>query len=131
MSNQVKGFLDSIGFQGNASIIWNAIPYTFVIDWFFGVGRWLNSLRSDNLKIPATVIGFCHSLKWEWEAEYSLKVLPTATDLGDQNVVLATRSELRYERRRDVPSYGTFSSTVKVPSWQQLALGASLIVQKL
>lgn len=123
-SNKIKGYLDSLGIQGNPSIFWNAVPYSFVVDWFFNVGSWLNSLRVDNLSIPATVTDFCHSIKYEWEDQTDLA-------LGDgRNLPLSKIQSLRYERRRDVPSLGRFDSTVKAPNWKQVLLGASLLVQR-
>jgi len=127
--NQAKAFLDSIGFQLDAGIVWNAMPYSFVIDWFFNVGDWIHKFRVDNLKIPATVTGFCHSLKWEYRVRYVYSSSATATNLGDKMVVLADRNILRYERRLDVPSWGLLDYTVRTPNWRQLALASSLIVQ--
>lgn len=127
--NQVAAFLDSVGVQLDASIVWNAIPYSFVVDWFFNVGEWIGKLRADNLKIPATVTGFCHSLKWEYRSRYIYSSSPTATNLGDKMVLLADREVLRYIRRRDIPSWG-LDLTVRTPNWGQLALGASLLRQR-
>jgi len=132
VSSKVAGYLDSLGFQLNPRILWDAIPYSFVVDWFFDVGSWLGSLRTDNLKVPATVTGFCHSLKWEYESQY-LYNRPATTNppwSSDQDVIVARRRVLRYERRRDVPSWGLFSTTVRIPNWGQVALGASLVIQK-
>jgi hypothetical protein len=134
LSNKMKGFLDSLGAQWNPSIVWNAIPFSFVVDWFFSVGSWLDSLRTDNLKIPATVTAFCHSVKYQVQddivfthASSLVGFLPTGQIFP---VTLANVTTLRYERRRDVPSFGLFDTTVKVPNWGQVALGASLLVQQ-
>jgi hypothetical protein len=133
MMNQVEAYLDSLGFQLNPRILWDAIPYSFVVDWFFDVGGWLASLRHDNLKVPCNVTGFCHSLKWEWQAAYRYDRIATSNPpwSPDRGTLIAIRSGLRYERRRDIPSWGLFSTTVRVPSWGQIALGGSLTVQKL
>lgn len=34
-------FLKYIGFRSNPRILWDAIPFSFIIDWFFGVGKFL------------------------------------------------------------------------------------------
>jgi hypothetical protein len=129
MSNQIAGFLDSIGVQLNASIIWNAIPYSFVVDWFLGVGEWINSLRVDNLKIPATVTGFCHSVKYEWQSSLEFRASISFRCFWAVKEI-AKRSKLHYERRRDIPSFGLLDLTVKTPNWKQIALGSSLVVQR-
>jgi len=130
MSNKVKGYLDHLGFQLNPRILWDDIPYSFVIDWFFDVGGWLGSLRADNLKIPATVTGFCHSIKWEWRSQYFYNYAGSATKSPDLDVVLANSYRLRYERRRDIPSWGLFSTTATIPDWKKVALGTSLLVSR-
>jgi hypothetical protein len=36
--------LSSVGITNPAEVIWELIPYSFVVDWMFPVGRWLASL---------------------------------------------------------------------------------------
>jgi hypothetical protein len=131
MLNKAKGFLDSIGVQLDAVTIWNAIPYSFVIDWFFDVGEWIHSLRIDNLKIPATVTGFCHSLKWEYSLRYCFTASQSFDPTMGPKTCVCERSRLRYERRVEPPSTGLLSTTVKAPNWSKVALGLSLVVQRL
>lgn len=52
------GFLDSLGVNINPAIIWNAIPWSFVIDWVVGVSRWLDQFKERNLD-PLTIIHRC------------------------------------------------------------------------
>jgi hypothetical protein len=130
MLNQAKGFLDSLGVQLDAVTLWNAIPYSFVIDWFFDVGAWIHSLRVDNLKIPATVTGFCHSLKYEYIYRYTFTATPSFDPFMEPKKIIAQRTMLRYERRVDVPSTGLLNTTVKAPNWGKILLGASLLIQR-
>jgi len=37
--------LDQLGVNFNPAIIWNAIPWSFAVDWVIGVSRWLNDNR--------------------------------------------------------------------------------------
>jgi hypothetical protein len=127
--NQVAGFADSLGFHLNPQIAWNAIPYSFVVDWFFDVGGFLNRLRADNLVVPATVVSFVHSIKWKHETMYWLVGKPTQVSGGDPHCLMARRVQLRYERRRDIPSWG-LDTTVRIPNMGQVLLGTSLITQK-
>jgi hypothetical protein len=47
---QVLGLLDALGVNLNPTIIWNAIPWSFVVDWVLGVNRWLNGRKTLNME---------------------------------------------------------------------------------
>lgn len=38
--------LDTLGFslENIPSILWELVPYSFVVDWFFGIGQWLRAV---------------------------------------------------------------------------------------
>jgi len=48
----LKGTLDSWGFELNAEILWDAIPFSFVLDWFLDVGTLARQFRLDTLELP-------------------------------------------------------------------------------
>jgi hypothetical protein len=52
LNKSLRGFLDTLGVELNAKIIWDAIPFTFVIDWFFGIGGFLDQFSFDDLPLP-------------------------------------------------------------------------------
>jgi hypothetical protein len=58
----IRGLLDGLGVNLNPSIIWNAIPWSFVVDWFLGVSRWLSQFQVKNIEPVVHVSGFCHSV---------------------------------------------------------------------
>lgn len=60
-------FLDALGVNGNPAVIWNAIPFSFVVDWFLAIGPWLDNLKLDNLGIVTEVLDMSHSIKWAME----------------------------------------------------------------
>lgn len=40
--NEAWAFLDAFGVNWDPAVIWNAIPFSFVVDWFFDVGLWMS-----------------------------------------------------------------------------------------
>jgi hypothetical protein len=48
----LRGVLDSWGFELNAEILWDAIPFSFVLDWFLDVGSLVRQFRLDTLELP-------------------------------------------------------------------------------
>jgi hypothetical protein len=76
-----KAFLDSLGVRLDASIIWNAIPWSFVVDWFIGIGQWLKRNASRPNLQPVTVItGLTFSLKVTRKVSVSLFPIGDATN---------------------------------------------------
>lgn len=57
---RLLSILDSLGVNFNPAIIWNAIPWSFVVDWLVGVSRWLGDNRI-GLMDPALCI---HRALW-------------------------------------------------------------------
>lgn len=48
----IRGMLDTLGFELNPRIIWDKIPFTFIIDWFIGIGAWLERFKLDTFELP-------------------------------------------------------------------------------
>jgi hypothetical protein len=53
----LRAILDALGFELNPRILWDAIPFTFVLDWFFDVGSWLERHKHDTLELPVKYLG--------------------------------------------------------------------------
>lgn len=53
--------LDKLGVMFDPSIVWNAIPWSFAIDWVIGVNRWLEQFRMANMEPVTLIHKFCWS----------------------------------------------------------------------
>lgn len=47
LSNFHLALLSSLGLTNPLEIIWERVPYSFVVDWFLPVGNWLSALGGD------------------------------------------------------------------------------------
>lgn len=85
----LNGFLDRLGINGNPAILWNALPFSFVVDWFVNVGGYLNKLRVDNVRPVTEVSDFCSSVKSERRLELVLSgdILGTSSSAAVVNAV--------------------------------------------
>jgi len=70
---QLKAILDTLGVQLNAGILWEAIPYSFVLDWFLGVGDFLVQLRKKWIPITLFIKEFGTSVKFVGEYQSELQ----------------------------------------------------------
>jgi hypothetical protein len=52
----LEALLDALGFELNPRILWDAIPFTFVLDWFFDVGSWMERHKHDTLELPIVYV---------------------------------------------------------------------------
>ena len=59
----LRAIFDALGFEANPRILWDALPFTFVLDWFFDVGSWLEAHKHDTLELPVSYLGSYVSCK--------------------------------------------------------------------
>lgn len=74
MEWHINAFLDVLGINANPAVVWNAIPFSFVVDWFSNVSGFLAQLRVDNIRATTTVTRFCVSARFE--RNYLVGLLP-------------------------------------------------------
>jgi len=120
-SNRAKALLDNLGVRPDLQIVWNAIPFSFLIDWFSQVGDFLGSLSGDNLQIPVTIVDFCHSVK------YTVRSVLIDRDFGYETEIAYADTEV-YHRLREIPRVGLPTIRGSDISSSEFLLGASLLV---
>lgn len=128
----VLGTLDILGVSANPAIIWDSIPFSFIIDWFFGIGDSLESLKIDNLGTITHITDLCVSLKYKKEYETITRV-DLNSDPGDYNPDSVQTGRLigmlsYYERRVIDPSTVISSSATSGLNVSRGAVAASLLL---
>jgi hypothetical protein len=123
----VLALLDMIGINLNPAIIWNAIPWSFVVDWVAGVGRWLDSFKRTNMK-PMVHIG-----RYLWSIKRH-RVIDVQTKVGNGSTVfsfatppwshVANINQWAYRRSVGIPS--TSSIVLSGLNLNEFSLGAAL-----
>jgi len=94
--------LDGFGINLNPAIIWNAIPWSFTVDWILGVGKYLDQLTVHNLE-PVVYI---HRALWSVKRTRNVS---TSLDSGiNVGLPVMTMRETAY--RRNVYSPSSISS---------------------
>ncbi len=66
----LRGFLDALGFELDPRIIWDAIPFSFVFDWFISIGDFLHRYRIDTLELPVMLVDSCLQAKGELRCDW-------------------------------------------------------------
>jgi len=126
-SHKLKALRDMLGLRLTASVIWEAIPFSFVVDWFWRVQDFLERFEEPLISSKVTVYDYCISHKsvqtsereWKWYAAPGGSIQETATD-----VVTSTSS---YRRQAVAPDSGNTFIDRGQYGRNQLALSASLL----
>lgn len=122
---------DALGLNQNLAHIWNAIPYSFLVDWLVNVGSALDRLRVDNVQFKTEILDFCHSVKVERRGR--LVIIPriafTNLPVGS-GITAADVTKSYYERRVGIPNIRAAIQTSGL-SLNEVLLGGSLVGAKL
>lgn len=121
----ILGLLDALGVNLNPSIIWNAIPWSFVVDWVVGISQYLDNFKRRNLE-PVTVIH-----RWCWSTSYD-RTVSVSKEIGlggpkpSGSIPVSTVAETSYKRSTQSPDiYAAITSSGLSP--KEISLGAAII----
>lgn len=120
--DKLKALRDMLGLRFTPSVIWEAIPFSFVVDWFLGVGKFLESIEND-LIVPDVIIT---DYSVSYKSSISAHVNCTFNQGGYSGPAI-THGLRWYERRRALPDTGGTPLSLSGLGPNQLALSASLI----
>lgn len=142
---QLLTFLDGIGLNLNPAIIWNAIPWSFVVDWVIGIGRWLDNRKRLNMEPKINIHRYLWSVRRSRDIDVAYKVIRHGDffqgwegqpgnsqalhgDLGDQVVQLPRVRETAYRRVVELPDSNSF--TTSGLNSTEFSLGAALVLSR-
>jgi hypothetical protein len=84
LASEIGSFLDVLGVNLNPSIIWNAIPWTFVVDWFANISSWLDQLKVRNIEPVTVILDYCWSISLVRSVKASMSVIEgTAFEINE------------------------------------------------
>jgi hypothetical protein len=97
IDENIRGLMDTLGVELDPRIAWDAIPFSFVLDWFLGVGDWLHQFRVDALQLPIDLIDSAVSYKEDYIVGSAVTVNPNGYPT---DVTSTTKPPGYYERTR-------------------------------
>jgi hypothetical protein len=120
----ILGLMDSFGVQLNPAIIWNAIRFTFIVDWVIGVGRYLDQFKVGNMEPKINVLGALWSCTSRRVTTASKRYNHFGM-YGSTSVSLPVLDETGYTRRLFRPTLSSLTGSGLSP--RELTLGAALV----
>jgi hypothetical protein len=127
---ELEAILHSLGVTKPLSVIWELVPFSFVVDWFVSVGEWISSLEDELFHpLPIVIHDFSHSVKWSYINQIEMDFI-AKYGTGRLTCPIAAVEHSFYERRRESPTTWDALS-VRLPSLNQVGLGLSLFAVKM
>jgi len=141
LEEKIRAFLQTLGVNLDPSIIWNAIPYSFLVDWVVDVSGFLRNFAKDTYPIDTRVLEFCHSLTWHKESTASVYqtiddpsldpgVYPPLLDEDFQPRQVWRGTDRYYVRRVANPDVSHYNANTSLTT-RKAALAGSLLVTKI
>lgn len=140
---KLRGRLEAIakywGLSLTAEAVWNGLPFSFLVDYIFSVGKSLKAMRVDQ-NLQYTLHQYCESILGV--SQWGNFIAPDPTRTGCHVVIddtlysskdftkpLLTAGVTRslYERRVLTPYWGPYLPSFKVPSSGQMLNMAALL----
>lgn len=137
--NRLKQFVDALGLLDPAAA-WDLIPFSFLVDWFVPVGRYLNSNIKPRL-FPADmyITDWCESIGRYVHIDASLAPTPIIRD-NTENAVVASpvfgrTTYLQYARVRQYPrslriNTNELSLNQTVVTLRRVGIANALLIQR-
>jgi len=120
--------LDGLGVNLNPAIIWNAIPFSFVVDWVFSVGKFLDQYTLHNMTPDINILRFLWSIKRErtitvFKEAFASTAYP---QLMGTRISLPSVYESAYRRQVGIPTRSSIQLSGLTPS--EFTLGAAMVI---
>jgi hypothetical protein len=116
---------NEIGFGSFAENIWELTPYSFVVDWFIGVGDWLKSLDAMH---GTTVLAATTTTKWR--SVMTRKLSPSESANGWQITNPGYGLWESHSRSTTIPPIDPRPEWVASATWYKVVNGISLAYQR-
>jgi hypothetical protein len=141
---KAKLLFETIGLKFDPSIVWNAIPFSFVVDWVIDVSSFLKSFSRSNFPIITQVIDFSESYSYHYECEVSVQgaykdkflFAPVAHEFEDRygkeysmGTVYRGTSSI-YDRQTPVVTLDSHAIAIKTPGEREAFLSGSLFISR-
>lgn len=103
--------LDQIGLNFNPRILWDATPFSFLVDWVAKVGNYVNQFKMEHMEPLVIVKRFLSSMSVYRSIHLNQRFSGPASGAGTKGMSLPVFHESAYRRVVGIPSY--YSTVVR------------------
>jgi len=120
--------LDFCGLNLNPQILWNLLPWSFVVDWVLGVNRWLGKFQMTNTGVTTSILRYNYSIKFS----RTIDCFTSFSEGGPYTngyILTRRRTDDVYSRRAAVPDLSRHITLSGLNSQEFSYIGALLAVR--
>jgi len=81
------GLFDALGLSNDPQVLWNAIPFSFIVDYFAHLGNFIGQSKGRGLSPAVNILDFCHSIQIEYDRDLHIEVKTTTRPSYDKSLV--------------------------------------------
>jgi hypothetical protein len=123
---RVLALMDSVGINLNPAIVWNAIPFSFVVDWLLNVSSWLGDRKRLNMEPKINIRRYLWSVKRKRKVFLKKSFFSNQTYLPPQSQTTSLPTIFETAYRRDVGQVDSGTLEVSGLNSREFTLGLAL-----
>lgn len=132
LEHGIRGALDSLGFELNPRIIWDALPGSFLVDYFVSVGKALETFKIDTFELPVDIVDSYLQCTEEMAITSNLTLDKGSAVSSVNHWPTHATMYRRFERFPIAPTYDFLRALdVKLPSTRQASMIFALVAANL
>ena len=124
MMSWFNAFTAALGFNPGVGTIWELLPFSFVLDWFWPIGQIFDRANLQAFPVKTEILDIC------WTKKQSRKVLltgrPFMCPLSETDGTFFQGEIESFSRIVGTEPF-TWIPAFRWPNWMQLSLGAALL----
>jgi hypothetical protein len=124
---QLLSLLDTLGVNINPGIVWEAVPWSFVVDWLVGVQPWLEQFTLRAVRPAVKVHHFVHSYKGRRTTTRYFTCCSNRGSSGEMKI--GVREELAYTRKPHIPNFYSSLQTSGITN-REILLASALVAAR-
>jgi hypothetical protein len=118
-------FIKYLGFRRNPRVLWDALPFSFVIDWIFRFGKFLEAFDEGAIPVNLGIIDTCVSQRYSSVVKHYRADVPNATaslEIGPDPQLQCTEGYEVYKRWRVEPGSALLNGLPPLPVTDKISV---------
>jgi len=122
---KIFGPMDALGINLNPAHIWNAIPFSFMVDWVVNIGDFLDRRQMRLIEPITDIIRFSWSYNVKRQTDFFTEV-SVGGPVGSGELHVGRTTEAFYYRKPGIPAYDRFLKVTGL-TLKNVSIGGAMV----